>query len=747
MTKLFAIGLILLAAMPLAGQLTVQESKEAITVVSSQPPTWKAIIDKALGGVIGGFHVPADGPDVLSDKAGLFHLFVMADKPAAGQTAPQRCWMRRTGTIDSLRLSSDAARAVVEVGGRMLTPAGELVANYSHKYTLLPDRIALEGSTEWKFKPGTRLNDSSMVFTFRPGAVAHPVRVTALGKPLTELPIGPGGGAFFPEGMDYPIDAEVWFTHGPGITVRALRVPAPFAADRRYVYERPWQTGFHTVLAFEGEYQPVRPSGKGNSTVPFPAGPVDYRYEVVVRDAARAPFSVSITDPPRDVKAYGVGQVVNFKARTAGNAAGNVSLEWEVLPNAGPNRLQVLTKASGASMAFKIPADAPHQQDFANYVVKVTATDSAGHKAYDYCGLAVVPPYPPSPVIQRLTWDARSLVTLAGTPGHLGLLASTADGRVFGSWSEYKRDCAPAGGDTWVAVDRRWAARPENGPDCAPASDQPRKAIAQVAGAPPRALNVAPLSAQLRGEVKGMVAVNGVLYAWVVTETGLPPKVQLAWSDNGGESWRLSDWSFPDKGSIFYPLVFVDAGRDSARSPDGFVYMFGATWPKGTDPCFSCRNAYLARVPKDRVKDRGAYQFFQYVGGDDKPRWTSDGTKLFQLLSAPEGIDVTAATYHQQLKRYLAVVRAAGRITVLDAEQPWGPWYTVPADELPAAPTQARRSPGSAPAVLSLPSKWISEDGKVVWAVFSRGGYRSSEMVRGQLILRAASPAAAKTAK
>jgi hypothetical protein len=741
MTRLLAISATLLAASSLTAQVTVQESKDAVTVTSNYGATWKAVVDKTRGGTINRFHVPANGPNLVSERYGFFNLFIMADKPAPGQSSPQRGWSRNTGAIDSIRVSSQDGKAVAEIKGRIFTGAGVLIADYWQTYTFLADRVVLDCGTEWKFHPETRLNDSHVGIFITDGVLVHPARVMKDANTPVELPVTLGGGGFFPEGINYPLDSELWFKNGQRLLFRAVRVPAPYAADRRYIYEKPWHTEWrgklHQPFDYEGEYKAVRPSGKGNSTVPYPKGPVDYRYELVVTDPAKAPAPppfVTITSPELNARLYQVGEVVALKAKVtkADGTPSQAPLTWELFPNAGPEREKVIATGTGPSFSFKIPTNVPHQQDFANYAIRVTATDSNGMKGYDYFTLGIAPPYPPSPVIERLSWDRKSRIAAAATLGQMGLLAWGSDDRVYAAWSEQGRDCAPGQGDSWIAVDRRWAARPAPGPACAPADGQPRKAVAQVGSAPPAPLKAAPLAAKLPGEVKGIISVNGVLYAWVVTQPGLPPNIKLAWSEDRGETWKLSEWSFPDDRSIFYPVTFVDYGRDSTASPDDFLYLFGGTLPKGTGPCFQCQHAYLARVRKDKIRDRDAYEFFLWPAEDGSPKWTRDGLALFQVLYAPDGIEAPVVTYHPKLKRYLAAVRSGGRLKILDAPQPWGPWYTVPADEL-----------GASPAVLSFPSRWLSQDGNSVWALFTTSGRLASEAVRATIALRKNPPAEA----
>lgn len=357
------------------------------------------------------------------------------------------------------------------------------------------------------------------------------------------------------------------------------------------IYEKPWQTRWDTTFYWEGYTKDK--SGKGNSTVMFPENePIHYRYELVVPpEAANVPPAPVIVSPKQDARYYAAGEAVRLIAEAADKQDGKLggdSLSWEVWPNAGKVR-PLLASGKGSSFTFSIPLDAPHDDDFNQYFVKVTAKDSQGLTGLAYATLGVAPPYPPSPV-----------------------LAASFD------------------------------------------SAAPLKSSARVPG----------------GKVTGTLSTNGKLYAWVITRSGVPPEVKLASSGDEGKSWQLSEWSFPGNGTDFYPLTFVQGPADR------LVYLFGATWPKGTAPCFACRSAYLARVPADQIGDRAAYEYFQWRS-DANARWTKNATQFYQMLSAPEGIGVPAVVYHAQSKRFVAAVVAGKQLWLLDAAQPWGPWTTA----------------------------------------------------------------------
>jgi hypothetical protein len=676
MTKATVILAVLLTAFPLTAQLTVEETKEAVIVSSKHGPTWKAVLDKTRGGAITHFHLPANGPDVTVDRFGVFSLFTMTAKGPEGRTLI-KSWQSQQGRVDKVKVSERAGSIDVEVFGKSITARDEQMTEYRQKYTFLPDRIECEGESTWVF-PNTPLSYSGMGFEFAPRVVAHPVRAIGPNGPV-DLPIGPGSGSRMPDGLDYPFTMEVRFRHGPRVLIRAVEVPPPYLADRHYIYERPWQTDWDTRLYFEGST--MGQPGKGNNTVLYePGKPFHYKYDLTIPAAPlpNEPPVVALVSPLQDARYYRPGATVVMTAKATDKEDGPIPagrLNWEVWPNFGKER-KMLASGTGASLKFQIPREVEVSTDFNQFWVKVATTDSAGLAGYDYFGIGVAPPYPPSPAVSSLRWNTSKTTDLG--QGKLGGMAWASDDNLYAGL-----------GSAVVRIDG--------------SAERPRLSTV----------------GKLPGAASSMASLGEALYALVITRPGLPPQVKLAWSNDLGATWKLSEWSFPSPGSSFYPLTFVDAGRAHSAAPDRYLYMFGATWPEGTNPCTTCRCAYLARVPSGKITDRASYEFFQWAAGE-RLFWARDPSRIQTLLCSPEGLDVPSVTYSPLLKRYVAAIQADGKFTVLDAPQPWGPWTTVATYETPAKP----------PLAWALPSKWMAPDG-TIWGAFSSGG--KVRLMRGSL--------------
>jgi hypothetical protein len=113
----------------------------------------------------------------------------------------------------------------------------------------------------------------------------------------------------------------------------------------------------------------------------------------------------------------------------------------------------------------------------------------------------------------------------------------------------------------------------------------------------------------------------------------------------------------------------------------------------------------LARAPKDRIRDRGAWEF--WADG----RWSGDIDARTPVFSYPANCGRVDVVYDAGIHRYLMALAYdhAGGWGLFDAPGPWGPWTTVMHREWDVPDTHGYR----------LPSKWISKDGLNLTLVFS----------------------------
>ena len=125
----------------------------------------------------------------------------------------------------------------------------------------------------------------------------------------------------------------------------------------------------------------------------------------------------------------------------------------------------------------------------------------------------------------------------------------------------------------------------------------------------------------------------------------------------------------------------------------------------------------LARVPKTRIKDRSAYEFFQGRDARNAPVWTADITRRVFVFRNALGCYRSGISFDAGLSRYLWCQvlpgddpRFHGGFGIYDAPEPWGPWTTAYFTEAWDV------GPGE---TSSIPTKWMSTDGKTLYLVFS----------------------------
>ena len=147
---------------------------------------------------------------------------------------------------------------------------------------------------------------------------------------------------------------------------------------------------------------------------------------------------------------------------------------------------------------------------------------------------------------------------------------------------------------------------------------------------------------------------------------------QLAWSKDHGKTWT---WGFKFETSFGSP-TFLNFGRDYAGARDGYVYTYSQD---GASAYESDDGIVLARVPKERITERGAWEFFERLDERGRPVWTADIDDAAPVFDNPGGCQRVDVVYNPGLKRYLMALGYDhdGGWGIFDAPEPWGPWTTV----------------------------------------------------------------------
>ncbi|MES2692076.1 MAG: DUF4185 domain-containing protein [Verrucomicrobiota bacterium] len=339
------------------------------------------------------------------------------------------------------------------------------------------------------------------------------------------------------------------------------------------------------------------------------------------------------------------------------------------------------------------------------------------------------PPYPPSPVIERVEFDFKTHQRLA--PGSDNWPTTWADdGHLYSAWG----DGGGFGGSNGRGRVLLGVARIEG--DGVTYSGKNIWGGHQL---------VSP--ATFGGKSYGILSVGGILYMWVAPQPN--PHLatsQLAVSKDHGASWQLADWKFEFGAGLTIPTL-LNFGRDYAGARDGYVYSYyiQPAWgpgistrtPAHTFDVHAPGHIHLSRVPKDAILERSRYEFFSGLGADGKPTWSTDLAKKRPVFSDTNGVGWNlSVTYNAGLRRYLLTTEHtdthAGKFGLFDAPEPWGPWTTVAYDDTWGA------------GVIEVtgfywvfPTKWLSSDGTQFTMIFTgKNSNDSFNTVSGKFLKR-----------
>lgn len=231
----------------------------------------------------------------------------------------------------------------------------------------------------------------------------------------------------------------------------------------------------------------------------------------------------------------------------------------------------------------------------------------------------------------------------------------------------------------------------------------------------------------------GMACVGGSLYLAVQDlrlDFNEAPAATIARSDDGGATWTWDQSAPMFDDHVFTTIMFLDYGKDYAEAPDDYVYAYGldGNWRDSFDDSVpDPEDLYLARVAKDAIQDRTAWEFSTGPDTwsddiDDRVAVLHDDRKLY-----PDTADATGGTvglanlsvisqggvvYDQPLDRYLYTSWTELTFEFYEAPTPQGPWNLFLSRDFGPYPWTNTAHGGYG---ATLPSKFISADGRTAW--------------------------------
>ncbi|MBI3971090.1 MAG: DUF4185 domain-containing protein [Chloroflexi bacterium] len=240
----------------------------------------------------------------------------------------------------------------------------------------------------------------------------------------------------------------------------------------------------------------------------------------------------------------------------------------------------------------------------------------------------------------------------------------------------------------------------------------------------------------------GLLSAGGVLYHFVRYQSSVDPATgkrqqiasKLIWSTDHGHTWENADAYAPDARAMclffdepdhaFHSPAFLQAGRDYVLAQDEYVYVYS---PR-EDRRRANDRLDLARVAREHVADRAAYEFFAGLDGGDgghRPRWTRDVAARHPVFAFDGHVNSGDVVYNAPLGRYLLATCTGdfapgekdgtpSSLAFFDAPHPWGPWTAVG-----YVPQWGTGRGGDLRYDPRLPVKWLSDDGLAATLIYS----------------------------
>lgn len=234
----------------------------------------------------------------------------------------------------------------------------------------------------------------------------------------------------------------------------------------------------------------------------------------------------------------------------------------------------------------------------------------------------------------------------------------------------------------------------------------------------------------------GVTQYGDKTYNWPL----LGPLVGFRYSTDLGKTWTETPHLphkaiFKENGLGGHPVKigsphFVDFGKNMQYSPDGKAYLVahGSDMTGGDNEFYhnswiTGDQIYLLRVTPsiENINNMSKYEF--YAGKDEKgnPVWTNDFKKIRSLLEWKANMGCVTITYNAPLKKYLMCITdgentcAKMHTYILESDKLDGDWKLV----------TYMKDFGEQAYFVNIPSKFISDDGKTAWLLYS-GNYATN---------------------
>lgn len=227
----------------------------------------------------------------------------------------------------------------------------------------------------------------------------------------------------------------------------------------------------------------------------------------------------------------------------------------------------------------------------------------------------------------------------------------------------------------------------------------------------------------------GIIAIDSVIYA-ILTDQTAPLSTSLAHSENGGQTWAKYAWSWSrTSAGDWFPFGFVQFGKAYAGARDTYLYLVGSSMNDNGV------HTYLARVPKTDVGTQGSYEWYT-SSNPASPTWGTWANRQ-PAFTDNNAAFLSGIHYFPTIGRYIATASHGydgvtepwsadwntgdlGKLGVFEAQEPWGPWYTVYYSD------NWQGFSGQYALQFPIVQKWTSANNLDFYMVYSSGEYLDS---------------------
>jgi hypothetical protein len=249
--------------------------------------------------------------------------------------------------------------------------------------------------------------------------------------------------------------------------------------------------------------------------------------------------------------------------------------------------------------------------------------------------------------------------------------------------------------------------------------------------------------AQFAGKSYGILDLEGVLWLWRTGNASNDSAFllqELFYSKDKGANWlaagvKFTPQDFQHRRPFFAP-TFLQFGAGYQGNRDNYVYIYAPDVTLNKWDVQLPGEISLMRVPRNALGKRDHYEFFSGMNARGQASWSKDADHRSSIFSDINGVMRTSVSYNEGLQRYLLITqqvsrfRETGHIGIYEAEQPWGPWYTV----LFASPWKLGLQTGNKSVYWNFSNKWSSKDGRQFSLVYTGPSNDNFGVVQGRFI-------------